>query len=171
VVLYHGSHLHHKTLSPKLKLSSNTLHNQPENHILNLYIMTTDFEHYTFVTNNTNLAGTWTSPLCIQIYFIKCTKITLLIKLWTKFREIEYLDEANLLGIATKALTAAHQTILPDYGVWVATYTATQIHRKHQNTGLTWLLHMIIEQNRLQLVNPNILITQLLIQCQYSLLS
>jgi len=34
------------------------------------------------------------------------------------------LDEANFLGIAAEALSAAHETILPDYGMRISTNTA-----------------------------------------------
>lgn len=41
-----------------------------------------------------------------------------------------YLNETNLLGIATKALSATHESILPDYRVRVPTYPA--IKKKEQ---------------------------------------
>jgi len=35
-----------------------------------------------------------------------------------------YLDEANFLGVAAEALSAAHETILPDYGMRIPANTA-----------------------------------------------
>jgi hypothetical protein len=35
-----------------------------------------------------------------------------------------YLDEAYFLGIAAEALPTTHQSILPDYPMWVSTHPA-----------------------------------------------
>ena len=44
------------------------------------------------------------------------------------------LDEANFLGVAAEALSAAHKPILPDQSMWVTTHTAAKQWNTHTHT-------------------------------------
>lgn len=47
----------------------------------------------------------------------------------------KYLNEANFLGVATEALSAAHKPVLPDYTMGVATDTAITSNDQIINQG------------------------------------
>lgn len=52
----------------------------------------------------------------------------------SKFMQ-KYLDEANFLGIAVKALSAAHQTILSDQTMRVSTHTTAKFKSNILESG------------------------------------
>jgi hypothetical protein len=51
-----------------------------------------------------------------------------------------YLDEANFLGVATEALSAAHETILPDQPMGIPAHTTIQ---QKQHTKSTLIISLI----------------------------